>query len=433
MNKDKQGVWPAASQGRPLLAYRWVVIALFWCIYFLNQGDRQIVFSVLPLIKHDLRVDDVHLGLLSSAFFWVYGPLVLVAGVLGDIWNRKHTIVKALLIWSAATFSSGLVGSFAPLVALMSVTAFGESFYYPSANSIISDYHGPASRGTAMAVHQTAAYCGIVVSSTLAGYIAQRLGWRHAFVIFGTAGVIIAWLTWKVLREPRRGQSEENLPVTTSNLQTRLRQMLKCPTAILLTLAFVGMIMVNAAYLAWTPTLLYRKFGLDLAHAGFHATFWHHAGAVIGVIAGGRLGDRWGSKAPISRPLILAMGLLLGAPFIFLLGWSNSFPMVVVALTLFGVFRGFYDSNTYPTLYHVIRPDSRATATGMFLSAGFLGGGFAPVVVGWLAENTHLGLGGAIAGMSLCFLFSGSLILIACGGFFERDRARMEGTLDTGS
>ena len=236
-----------------------------------------------------------------------------------------------------------------------------------------------------------------------------------------------------MLREPRRGQSEENLTVTSGNLGARLRQMLKSPTAILLTFAFVGMIMVNAAYLAWTPTLLYRKFGLDLVHAGFHATFWHHAGAAIGVIAGGRIGDRWGAKAPISRPLILGIALLLGAPFIFLLGWSNSFPMVVVALTLFGVFRGFYDSNTYPALYHVIRPDARATATGMFLSAGFLGGGFAPVLVGLIVEKTHLGLGRAIACMSLCYLVSGSQIMLACGAFFQRDRARMEGTLDTKS
>ena len=61
----------------------------------------------------------------------------------------------------------------------------------------------------------------------------------------------------------------------------------------------------------------------------------------------------------------------------------------MASLALFGVFRGFYDSNTYPALYHVIRPESRATATGMFLAAGFLGGGFAPVVVGWMAEKTR--------------------------------------------
>ena len=134
---------------------------------------------------------------------------MLVAGVLGDLWNRKYTLVVALLIWSAATFASGLAASFTLLIVLRSVVAFGEAFYYPAANSVISDYHGPTSRATAMAVHQTAAYAGIVVSGTLAGYIGEHLGWRQAFIIFGAVGVLVAWVTGKVLREPRRGQADE--------------------------------------------------------------------------------------------------------------------------------------------------------------------------------------------------------------------------------
>jgi hypothetical protein len=119
----------------------------------------------------------------------------------------------------------------------------------------------------------------------------------------------------------------------------------RTPTAVLLTLAFLGMILVNTAYLTWTPTLLVRKFGLPLAKAGFHATFWHHAGAAAGVLAGGRLADARAPRSAIYRPIIQAAGLFLGAPFIFLLGWSRSKVLVYASLALFGIFRGLYDSN----------------------------------------------------------------------------------------
>ncbi len=410
----------AAADGN----YKWWVLALFWSIYFLNQADRQVIFSVLPLVKDELALDDARLGLFGSVFFWVYAILVPVAGGLSDVFSRKFIVLMALAVWSAATFSSGLAVGFLMLVTLRGVTAFGEAFYYPAANSMLSDFHGQSSRATAMAIHQTSVYVGIVASGTLAGYIGQTFGWRPAFLVFGGAGLLVALAASRWLREPVRGQSDTDVADARSSLAARVRETLSSPTALLLSIAFLGMILVNAAYLTWTPTLLYRKFGLTLAEAGFHATFWHHAGAALGVLVGGRLADRWAIRTRLSRPLIQVAGLLLGAPFIFLLGWSDTRWVVFAALGLFGVFRGFYDSNLFTSLYEVIRPSSRATATGIMLAFAFLGGGFAPVFTGWLGERT--GLGFALSLTSFCYAASGLLILAACLLTFRKDCKKIQ-------
>lgn len=387
-------------------------------IYFLNQADRQVIFSVMPLIKAELALDDALLGLFGSVFFWIYGILVPVAGVLGDAWSRKRIIITALLFWSAATFSSGFAIGFLMLVVLRGITAFGEAFYYPSANSILSDLHGTRTRATAMAIHQTSVYLGIVVSGATAGWIGQNWGWRPAFYFFGGLGLLVAALAAFTLREPRRGAAD-NSRVESIPFGERIREMASCPTALLLTAAFFGFILVNAAYLTWTPTLLYRKFGMTLAEAGFHATFWHHLGAAAGVLAGGRLTDRLALKAPIWRPRVQSAGLLFGAPFIYLLGMSSERTVVFAALTLFGVFRGFYDSNLFTSLYEVIRPASRATATGLMLAVAFFGGGFAPVITGWLGKQFTLGA--ALAATSVCYLFSAAMIAVAALVFFRND------------
>src|SRR5690349_17315175 len=88
--------------------YRWVVVGLFWCVYFLNQADRQVVFSVFPLLKGEFGISNAELGLLGSCFQWVYGILVPVAGACGDVLSRRNLIAFALLVWGAATFGSGL-------------------------------------------------------------------------------------------------------------------------------------------------------------------------------------------------------------------------------------------------------------------------------------------------------------------------------------
>ncbi len=407
--------------------YKWFVVGLFWCVYFLNQADRQVIFSVFPLLKQELGLSNTQLGLLGSSFQWVYAILVPVAGGLGDVLSRRNLIALALLVWSLATFSSGFASGFALLLVLRALTGAGEAFYYPAATSIISDYHGQKTRAFAMSVHQTSVYVGIVASGALAGYIGQEYGWRLAFLAFGGVGILVALLVRKGIREPKRGQAEagpaDSVNGPTLPLRARLAEVFRNSTAVPLMLAFLGMNFVNVACLTWTPTLLYQKFHLSLAQAGFHATFYHHLGAFLGVLAGGKLADHWAGRSRLSRPLVQLTGLVLGAPFIFLLGWADSSLVVFASLGLFGLFRGLYDSNLFASLYEVIRPEARATATGVMLAVAFLGGGSASVAVGWFSQR--VGLGSALASTSLFYLLAAGALLVTCIFWFRRDAARI--------
>ncbi len=412
-------------------AYKWLILGLFWLIYFLNHADRMVLPSVFPLLKNELGLTDTQLGLLGSSFFWVYALLVPIAGSLGDVMSRKKLVVLALLLWSSATASSGLASGFALLFVFRALTGTGEAFYYPAANSMISDFHGQKTRSLAMGIHQTSVYFGTVASATVAGYIGQTWGWRWAFLGFGLSGIVVALIAWFTLHEPERGASDreelQTAPQTVPAalpLGERIKETFGTPTAIVLMIAFLGMILNNAAYLTWTPTLLFEKFRLSLAEAGFHATFWHHLGAMAGVLAGGRVADRLSAKSRMSRPLVQVVGLVLGAPFIFLLGWSGSSVVVFASLGLYGFFRGLYDSNLFASLYEVVRPEARATATGFMICVAFLCGGFAPVIIGWLSAQMSLGM--ALASTSLCYLGGGLLILLNCAVWFRRDSARMQ-------
>ncbi|MEK7406088.1 MAG: MFS transporter, partial [Acidobacteriota bacterium] len=339
--------------------YPWAVLALFWVVYFLNHADRQILFSVFPLVKQDLGLTNTQLGLLGSSFQWVYAILVPFAGFLGDAASRKNIIFTALLVWSATTVCSGLVSGFALFLLLRALTGAGEAFYYPAATSIISDYHGSSTRAFAMSIHQTSLYFGVVMSGTLAGYIGQHLGWRAAFLMFGSVGIMVAMLLRKVLREPVRGQMEQPdrspaAPSYRPEIRARLAEPFRSRSPVALMLCFCGMSFASVAVVTWMPTLLYREFNYSLAAAGFHATFYHQLGAFVGVLAGGKLADRWASRTCLSRPLIQAVGLLCSSPFIYWIGRSDSSAAVFVALGVFGVFRGLYDSNLFASLYEVI-------------------------------------------------------------------------------
>lgn len=409
--------------------YKWLVLVLFWFIFFLNQADRQVIFSVFPLVKGELALSDAQLGLLGSAFFWVYGMLVPVAGGLGDRFSRRSIVILSLVVWSAATLASCFAGSLLALIIFRGLTASGEAFYYPAANSMISDYHGRETRSTAMAIHQTSNYFGVMVSGGLAGYIGQRYGWRSSFFVFGSAGLLVALAAPATLREPRRGMSEAAAaPAVILTLGERLRASAGSPTLVLHTLGFVAMLLTLTAYLTWTPTLLYRKFGLGLAEAGFHATFWHHLGAMAGTLIGGRIADHWARRTVLSRPLTQIFGLSLAAPFIYLTGASADRLLVFASLGLFGVFRGFYDSNLLASPYEVIRPQARATATGLMLAAAFLLGGVSPMLTGWLSQK--LSLGPALSVTSGFYLAAAALLAADALLFFRKGAMRLKTAME---
>lgn len=54
---------------------KWLLVALLWGVALLNYLDRQVVFSLFPLLSRDLGASAVELGLLSTVFLWTYGVL----------------------------------------------------------------------------------------------------------------------------------------------------------------------------------------------------------------------------------------------------------------------------------------------------------------------------------------------------------------------
>ena len=399
--------------------YKWELLLLLWIAFFLHQGCRQIYNSVIPLIKSDLGLSDVQAGFISSIFTLVYGVLVPVAGLVGDRFPRKWIIVGSLLVFSGGTLLTGFSTSLVMLVVLISVTTGGgEAFFTPPTTSLLAQFH-EKTRALALGLFQTGLYFGITVSGLLAGWVGETWGWRKAFLIFGGAGLVWTAIVALRLRNTPTPASSPRDQAKPPPLTDLLLYMARRPTVWMLSLAFGGMVFVNVGFLTWTPAFLHERFGLSVAQAGFHSMVYHFAGAFIGVLIGSRIADRLAAQRPSIRIEINFLGLLLGAPFIYWLGHATTATSSFLALGLFGLFRGFYDSNLFASLYDVIEPRWRASATGLMLAFAFVSGSSAPTLLGWI--KSHAGLGTGISGLSLAYLFGAACLLIALRCFRKRD------------
>jgi sugar phosphate permease len=192
--------------------------------------------------------------------------------------------------------------------------------------------------------------------------------------------------------------------------------------ALLLTAVFVGANFVAVIFLTWMPSYLYRAFGMSLTMAGLNATFWLQAASVAGVLCGGWLADRWARRMRGGRPLVQTVGLLVGAPVVFLTGWTRDVEVLVVAMAGFGFFKGLYDANIWASLYDVVPARRRATAQGLMNAVGWLGAGVAPVAVA--AASEKFGMAACLSATSAVYLLCGGLLLAGIAVFFPRPPAR---------
>jgi MFS family permease len=177
------------------------------------------------------------------------------------------------------------------------------------------------------------------------------------------------------------------------------------------------------------PKFLYDKFHLSLAAAGLTATVFIQLASMAGSPAGGWLADRLRTRQPGGRLMVQAAGLLCGAPFVVLCGLTQSIGWLILALIAWGFFKGLYDANIFASLFDVVPPDSRGTASGVMNMVGWLGGGgAAPIVTGYIAQ--HRSLSFAISITSVVYLAGGALLLGGIAFFIRRDVMRMEAALE---
>jgi len=422
--------------------YKWYVVGMLWWISFFNYADRQAIFSVFPLLRYEMCLSKVELGLLGSSFAWVYGLGAPFAGMVIDRVRRKAAILGGLHVWSGICVATAFSRTFRHLLFFRAAEGLGETFYYPASMSMVSDYHGPGTRSRALGLHQTSVYMGTIAGGFFAGLIAEQFGWRWSFIVFGELGILLGLILDRWLHEPRRGAADEihppvaertsasGSPVTTDH--SRLANLgfweawpiiWRTPTVLMLMMAFMCANFVAMVLLSWMPDFLSEKFHLSLAMAGLTATLFAQVASMIGSPLGGWLADIWRERTPGGRMLVQACAVLAGAPFVFLCGQTQSVAWLIVALTAWGLFKGLYDANIFASAFDVIPPDIRGTTAGLMNMLGWLGGGAsAPLVIGLLAEN--YGLGPAISSAALIYVAAGILLLLAALAFVGRDVSR---------
>ena len=408
--------------------YKWELILMLWFAFFLNQGDRQVYGAIVGDIQEALGLTGMQAGWVVTVFTVVYGCLAPFGGYVGDFLRRKWIVIISLIIFSLGTLFTGFagamgagVGAFIYLIIMRGIaTGAGEAFYNPAAISLITQHH-EKTRGTAISLHQSALYVGILASAVIAPLISQKFGWQYAFIGFGIFGLIIAiYCILRMEDTPQIKEQSERIP-----FMALVKGIFSKKTIWLLALAFGCQVFVNIGITTWAAKYFNLQFygGENLPMASSVAMLTSCGFAILGVMIGGRMSDKMAQKSKLARMRTEYIGLLAGAPFLVIVGLASNIWVAAAAMSVYGIFRGVYDSNIYAAMFDVIDPKLRASSVGILTAFAFIVGCLAPVYLGAVqGDGTSIeafSLG--IASMGLFFLVGGLLIVAAAKYTFLKE------------
>ncbi len=339
---------------------------------FINYIDRGNLALAAPLIKDDLGLSFYQIGLLLSSFFWTYAIFQIVSGWLVDRFPVNWVLALGILLWSAATFGTGLVHSFTMLLAMRLILGIGESVAYPSYSKIISRHFSEFQRGRANSLISAGQASG---PSSL---------W------------LLPWLGF--LRRPAQA-SEPMLAPALDNADTLTSTEPAASATILQILkqrsawgTFAGLFAYNYLwyfFITWLPFYLVRERHFSVQRMSI-ITGMAFLTLATSALVSGWLSDKWiaaGGTPTRVRKTFTGAGPLIA---------SSIMPVVIVAnhgvavalLLLSCVGLGMCTSNLWSVTQTLAGPATSGRWTGLQNFTGNLAGWITPALIGLIVQRT---------------------------------------------
>jgi MFS family permease len=334
-------------------------------VIMIDQIDQNIVRGVVTPLKEEFGLSDAGIGVLLSCFVLVNGLITVPAGYLADRWNRARTIGHTVVAWSGITALTAAAPNFATLVGIRSALGFGQAITEPSAASLVADYYPADRRGLAFSVQQALLFVGFGLGVGIGAVVGETWGWRAAFLVVGTPGVLVAFAVYR-LKEPRRGHGDrlhlgldhDGSPDATTEdagpalfeggvrqffrdmvegLRKDLKTILSITTMRYALIGVSALLFTITAIGAALPQYYERTLGATEREAGLYVMALVIFGGVPGVLLGGKLADYYATRIRGARMAIPAYCILAGNT-LFVLSWLHLSLAATFALQLGGFF-----------------------------------------------------------------------------------------------
>ncbi len=314
------------------------IIGVTMLVAFIMYLDRVCMAEIVKSASFagDLALGEKETGRILSAFFFAYALLQVPAGWASDRFGARSTLTIYIVLWSLFTIATGLAVGFATLLAARLLCGMAEAGAYPTAMAMVRKWIPLAGRARASGMVALGGRIGGTLAPFLTIWMVVHMGgWRTSLWIDGTAGLLIAFLFWKIVRsDPQShpgvnaaelaliGRPKIEPPLTGRELGHALKNFSKS-ASLWCNSAYQVFVNIGWSFLiTWLPTYLKNEHHVGEIEGGRMVTCVLALG-MAGQFAGGwycdwatrRLGLRAGRVLPVASAMLVAAIAYACAPF----------------------------------------------------------------------------------------------------------------------
>jgi EmrB/QacA subfamily drug resistance transporter len=162
---------------------RWRILALLGIAQLMLILDVTVVAIALPHMETDLGLSRAAITWTVSAYTLTFGGLMLLGGRIADLIGAKRVVLTGLLIFTAASLTTGLAGSAETLIGGRIAQGVGAALLSPAALSLVVTLFTGDERNKALGVWSALGGGGAALGVLLGGLITSGPGWPWVFFI----------------------------------------------------------------------------------------------------------------------------------------------------------------------------------------------------------------------------------------------------------
>jgi MFS family permease len=399
-----------------MMKVRYLLLGLMCLMYFIAYIDRVNISIVGPLLKQEMGLSPLQLGLVFSAFAYPYAAMQILGGWLADKFGPRLVLTVLSTVWAIATALCGLSWGLGSLIMFRILLGIGEGGAFPAATRAFTYWMPTAERGFAQGITHSFARLGSAVTPPIVLFIVAAYGWRESFIVLGVLSLVwTGFFIWMFRNSPLEHKwvqpaELKEIGIDAADMKkaavgpTPWRQMFKRMRLVTFVDFCYGWSLW--VFLTWLPSYLKDARGFDMKQLALFTALPLLAG-VVGDTLGGVLSDYIYKKTgnlKLARRSLLVVGL--GGALVFIVPAIYTDTALTAVILLAASF--FCLELTNAVLWSLpldIAGKYAGTAGGMMNTGFGVAGMISPVVFGYLIEHT--------GSYEIPFLISAALLAIA--------------------
>ncbi len=376
-----------------------------WCLLIIlfDGYDLAINGVVLPLLMQEWGLSAVQAGMLASTALagMMFGAMIF--GSLADKIGRKKVIMICIVLFSGLTFAGGFATNPTEFGILRFLAGLGIGGVMPNLVALTSEYAPQKMRSTLVTTMFSGYAVGGVMAALLGAWFTPDFGWQIMFFIAGIPLFLLP-IIWKYLPESlgfivkdnkqdqarkivRRlaptmnitDKTEFSLPAETvpepANVVSLFRRG-RAKNTLLFWVAFFTCLLTMYALSSWLPKLMMAA-GYSMNNSLMFMLAMN-MGAVVGIVGGGILADRFHLK-----PVLMSLGIM-GAVVMSLMGFNPPQLLLYIMVFLAGAASIGSQMLLYSYVAQYYPLAVRSTGIGWSSAIGRMGAIVGPILIGAL-------------------------------------------------